>query len=229
MTGVRFDNIHSYNDLGLTLTNFTITPPTPKIYKVDIAGADGSIDLTESLTGDVKYEERIIDMEFGMIGQWRDVQNKYSQVQNALHGKKFSEIVFDDDENFYHVGRVSAVALGSEPLIGTITIQCVVEPYKYDWGDDWLWDSFSFETGIINEMIGLKVNGSLDVTYIGQRKKYIPYIITSTPMSVVFNGQTYNLQSGKNKIFEIEFHEGTNILKFIGNGTVTIENKGGSF
>ena len=228
MTGIRFDNIHSYNDLGLTLIGFTISPPEPKTYRVEIAGADGSIDLTESLTGDVKYKDRIINMEFGMIGEWRDVQNKYSEVQNALHGKRFSEIVFDDDGNYYHVGRVSAVALGTEPLIGTITIQCIVEPYKYDWGDDWLWDSFSFDTGIINEMSGLEVNGTLDVTFIGKRKKYIPWITTSSEMTVTFKGNTYSLSAGKNKIFEIEFQEGENILTFNGNGTVTIENKGGS-
>lgn len=228
MAGVRFDNIHSYKDLGLTLTKFEISPPNPKTYKVNIAGADGDIDLTEALTGDVKYENRTINMEFAIIGEWRDIQNKYSEVQNALHGKRFSEIVFDDDGNYYHVGRVSAVALGSEPLIGTITIQCIVEPYKYDWGDDWLWDTFSFETGIINEMSGLTVNGKLEVTYIGQRKKYIPYITTSSDMKVTFAGNTYNLTAGKNKIFEIEFHEGINILTFSGKGTVTIENKGGS-
>lgn len=228
MTGVRFDNIHSYTDLGLTLCEFTISPPEPKTYKVNIVGADGSIDLTESLTGDVKYKDRTIKMEFAMIGGWREVQDKYSEVLNALHGKRFSEIVFDDDGNYYHVGRVSAIALGSEPLIGTITIQCIVEPYKYDWGDDWLWDSFSFETGIINEMSGLEVNGTLDVTFIGKRKKYIPWIITSSDMTVTFKGNTYNLEAGKNKIFEIEFQEGENVLTFNGNGTVTIENKGGS-
>lgn len=228
MTGVRFDNIHSYTDLGLTLCGFTISPPEPKTYKVNIAGSDGSIDLTETLTGDVKYKDRTIKMEFAMIGGWREVQDKYSEVLNALHGKRFSEIVFDDDGNYYHVGRVSAIALGSEPLIGTITIQCIVEPYKYDWGDDWLWDSFSFETGIINEMSGLEVNGTLDVTFIGKRKKYIPWITTSSEMTVTFKGSTYNLEAGKNKIFEIEFQEGENVLTFNGNGTVTIENKGGS-
>lgn len=228
MTGVRFDNIHSCTDLGLTLCGFTISPPEPKTYKVNIVGADGSIDLTESLTGDVKYKDRTIKMEFAMIGGWREVQDKYSEVLNALHGKRFSEIVFDDDGNYYHVGRVSAIALGSEPLIGTITIQCIVEPYKYDWGDDWLWDSFSFDTGIINEMSGLEVNGTLDVTFIGKRKKYIPWITTSSEMTVTFKGNTYSLSAGKNKIFEIEFQEGENVLTFNGNGTVTIENKGGS-
>ena len=56
MTGVKFDNIHSVNDLGLSLSTVEITPPEPKTYIIEIAGADGSLDLTEALTGDVKYK-----------------------------------------------------------------------------------------------------------------------------------------------------------------------------
>lgn len=228
MTGVKFDNIHSANDLGLFLSTVEITPPEPKTYIIEIAGADGSLDLTEALTGDVKYKERTITLNFEMLGDERDIHRKYSEVMNALHGKRFSEISFDNDGNYYYIGRVKATALSSEPLKGIIEVQCAVEPYKYDRGDDWLWDPFSFENGIINEVSNLKVNGTLEVTYIGQRKKYIPNITSSAAMTVVFKGKTYNLSAGKNKIFEIEFCEGVNILTFHGNGVVTIENKGGS-
>lgn len=229
MTGVRFGDIHSYNDLGLALGSVKITPPKPKTYRISVAAADGDIDITEALTGgDIKYERRTITIEFEMLGDNRDIHSKYSEVMNAVHGKKFAEIVFDDDGNYYYTGRVSATALSSEPLKGIITVQCIVEPYKYDFGDNWLWDPFSFETGIINETNSLEVNGTLEVTYIGQRKKYIPTITTTSAMTVFFEGGSYNLVSGKNKIFEIEFHEGINLLTFSGNGVVSIENKGGS-
>lgn len=229
MTGVKFGNVHSYDGLGLVLSSFKITPPKPKTYRINIAAADGDIDITEALTGgDVKYERRTITLEFAMLGDNRQIHSKYSQVMNALHGKEFDKIVFDDDGNYFYTGRVSATALGREPLKGIITVQCIVDPYKYDWGDDWLWDPFSFETGIINEMSNLKVNGTLEVTFIGQRKKYVPYIIASSPMTVFFEEKEYALVSGKNKIFEIVFQEGANLLTFHGNGTISIENKGGS-
>jgi len=163
-----------------------------------------------------------------MLGDNRDIHGKYSEVMNALHGKEFSEIVFDDDGNYYYTGRVSATVLSSEPLKGIITVQCIVDPYKYDFGDDWLWDPFSFETGIINEMNSLTVNGTLDVTYIGQRKKYTPTITVTSEMTVSFEGRSYSLASGRNRIHDIRFREGINLLTFNGNGIVTIENKGGS-
>lgn len=229
MTGVSFGNVHSYDDLELILSSFKITPPKPKTYRINIAAADGDIDITEALTGgDVKYERRTITLGFAMLGDNRQIHSKYSQIMNALHGKEFDKIVFDDDGNYFYTGRVSATALSSEPLKGIITVQCIVDPYKYDWGDDWLWDPFSFESGIINEMSDLKVNGTLEVTFIGQRKKYVPYIMASSPMTVFFEGKEYTLVSGKNKIFEIVFQEGVNLLTFHGNGIVSIENKGGS-
>lgn len=229
MTGVRFGNVHSYDDLGLVISSIKITPPKPKAYRISVAAADGDIDITEALTGgDVKYERRTITIEFAMLGDERRIHSKYSQVMNAIHGKEFAEIVFDDDGNYHYIGRVSATALGSEPLKGVITVQCVVDPYKYDWGDDWLWDPFDFETGVANETSDLNVNGTLDVTYVGQRKKYVPVITVSSAMTVEFKGQEYSLVMGNNKIFGIKFEEGVNLLTFKGSGIVTIENKGGS-
>lgn len=229
MTGVRFGEVHSYDDLGLVLSSVKITPPRPKTYRINVAAADGDIDVTEALTGgDVKYERRTITIEFAMLGDDRRVHDKYSQVMNAVHGKEFTEIVFDDDGNYYYTGRVSATALSSEPLKGVITVQCIVDPYKYDFGDDWLWDPFSFETGIINEMDSLEVNGILEVTYIGRRKKYVPVITVTSAMTVSFEGGSYSLTAGRNRILDIKFHEGINLLTFRGKGTVSVENRGGS-
>lgn len=229
MTGVRFGDIHSYADLGLVLSSVKITPPKPKTYRISVAAADGDIDISEALTGgDIKYERRTITIEFAVLGDNRSIQDKYSEVMNAVHGKEFAEIVFDDDGNYYYTGRVSATALSNEPLRGVITVQCIVDPYKYDFGDNWLWDPFSFETGIVNEVNSLTVNGTLEVTYIGQRKKYIPVITVTSAMTVTFEDKNYNLIAGDNKVFGIKFHEGINLLTFNGNGTVSIENKGGS-
>ena len=209
MTGVRFGEIHSYRDLGLALSSVEITPPEPKVYRISVAGADGDIDITGALTDG-------------------DIHNKYSEVMNAIHGKEFSEIVFDDDGNYFYTGRVSATALSSEPLKGTIIVQCVVDPYKYDWGDNWLWDPFSFETGVINEMYNLEVKGRLEVVFIGQRKKYVPTITVSSAMAVQYKDKNYSLSTGKNKIFDIKFQEGNNYLVFSGHGVISIENIGGS-
>ena len=115
--------------------------------------------------------------------------------------------------------------------MGIITIDCDVEPYKYDItssDEDWLWDSFCFESGIINETKDLKVDGELEIIIYGRRKKVIPKITCDNPIQVVFNSNTYNLSTGTQKVLNIQICEGENELKFIGTGTISIEYRGGS-
>ena len=143
------------------------------------------------------------------------------------------KIILSNDLNFYYEGRVnvSAFKYEGQNLIKTINIVCDVDPYKYDLyasNEDWLWDPFSFVDGIINETKDLIINGELEVTIIGRRKKVIPKFVCENPLELIFNGQTYNLPAGTSYSADIEITEGENILKFVGNGTVTIEYRGGS-
>ena len=108
MIGVKFDNIHSCNDLGVTLSAFSITPPEPKTYSVNIPGADGEIDLTSEL-GDIKYKNRILTLTFEVLGNSQHILNKYSDVMNAIHGRKFEKIVIEEDENYYYGMLISLV------------------------------------------------------------------------------------------------------------------------
>lgn len=65
MNGVKFGSKHSYDDWGLILKSRpVISPPSPKTIYIDVPGADGIIDLTESMTGEVKFNNRTITFEF---------------------------------------------------------------------------------------------------------------------------------------------------------------------
>ena len=44
----------------ILLDGYTLSPPEPKTYTVDIPGGDGVIDLTEGLTGDVAYNGNVV-------------------------------------------------------------------------------------------------------------------------------------------------------------------------
>lgn len=164
------------------------------------------------------------------LQRYKTWKNQKSEIANYLHGKKF-KIILDEDSSFYYYGRAEVNQFKSNKSIGTITIECNVEPYKYDLtssNEDWLWDSFSFEDGIINETKDLTVNKELEVTICGRRKRVIPKISCDNPLKLIFNGQTYNLLAGVNYSPDVEICEGENKLKFVGDGTVTIEYRGGS-
>lgn len=230
MIGVRFGNLHSHDDFGLILSSKTISPPEPQTKLIEVPLRNGSIDLSESLTGDVGFKDRSISMTFSMIDKIDAWVAKVSEIENYLHGQRM-KIIFDDDQDFYYIGRITVNSFSSEKSVGTLVIDAVVEPYKYDVNstvDEWDWDTFDFETGVINETSNIEVNGTKEVILTGRRKKTYPVIISSSAMSVSFKGKTYNLKAGTNKIYEIIVEEGENLFVFNGTGIVTIDYRGGS-
>lgn len=230
MIGVLIGEKHTYNDWGLILTSKAISPPAPQLHMVSVPMRDGSIDLTETLTEDVKYSDRTITLNFAVVDPRNTWTSKISEIANYLHGKRF-RIVCDDDVAFYYVGRVEINNWASDSRIGNLVIECTVEPFKYDLQSsavDWEWDVFDFEDGIINETGELIVDGTRDITLICRRKRMFPTFTASSAMTVTFDGETYNLKAGSQKVYDIFFCEGENQLTFKGNGTISIDYIGGS-
>lgn len=227
MIGVTFGDKHSFDDFGIYLTSKTINPPEPQTNTISVPLRDGSIDLTESLTNDVKYNDRKINMTFSVIHPMEQWSDKVSEIENYLHGKRM-KVVFDDDQNFYYMGRLKVNEWSSQKSIGKLVIECIADPYKYDVQGDWLWDPFDFENDCISESENIIVSGSTSVVIVGKRKKTYPTITASATMSVSYNGTTYNLTEGINKLYEMILDEGENTLTFNGSGSVLIEYTGGS-
>lgn len=240
MYGVTFGEKHSYKDWGLTLkTRPVISPPSPKTIYVDIPAADGIIDLTESLAGEVKYENRKITCEFNVTDsrkRWSDI---YSDILDYLHGKKMN-VIFDEDPTYYYIGRWKVNEWKSDKATSTIIIEGTVEPYKlelFSSTDDWEWDSFNFESGIIQDFKNMVVEGTLNFTVIGSRKSVIP---TITVESSDGNGMTYNhmgqqsqrvlnlhLNDGVTKNPTIVYKDGETWVTITGNGTISVDFRGG--
>lgn len=130
MRGVIFGDKHSYRDWGLLFKSMpVISPPVPKTKLIPVPGSDAVIDLTESLTGQVHYEPRTIQFEFITTAARERWPVIYSDIMDALHGKRV-RIIFDDDPNFYYTGRVSVDGLDADKRTAVITMTATVEPYK---------------------------------------------------------------------------------------------------
>ena len=127
MKGISFDNIHSFTDLNLVLSNVNIPPATPKTNYIDIPGGDGSVDLTEAL-GDVKYKNRECSFTF-TIFPYEDAEEKKTKISNLLNGKR-CKIKLDKDSGYYWDGRCSVNSYASQKNIHQIVIGASVAPYK---------------------------------------------------------------------------------------------------
>ena len=230
MNGVTIGEKHNYNDWGLILSEKVISPPVPKTSKIEVPMRDGSIDLTEALSDEVKFEDRLITLTFTVIDPIATWSAKISEIENYLHGKRM-KIIFDDDLAFYYIGRVNVNKWTSNKNIGKLVVECEVEPFKYDVftsAVDWEWDLFDFEEGIINETGQLVVDGSVTVSLICRRKRMFPIFTTSAPITMLYDGVTYNLLVGSQKFYDLFLCEGVNEFTFTGNGTVSIDYIGGS-
>lgn len=117
----------------ILLDGYTLSPPEPKTYTVDIPGGDGVIDLTSALTGDVAYSNRAQSFTF-MVVDPDSFERVKTDVSNFLHGKSFDYQMTMDPGYTYH-GRFSVTeyshAVYAYPgLVGVFAVDIDADPYK---------------------------------------------------------------------------------------------------
>ena len=127
MKGIWFDDIHSFDDLNLVLSNVSIPPAAVKTNYVDIPGGDGTIDLTE-VFGKVRYKDRECEFTFTVLPQY-DFEEKKREISNLLNGKRF-KITVDKDPDYYWVGRCFVNEYASNKNLHQIVVGATVAPYK---------------------------------------------------------------------------------------------------
>ena len=204
MKGITFSTTHTYRDLGLILGKKEIGSPAVKENKVDIPGADGSLDMTE-YHGEPKYENVKHKFEFSAAVPPGESLALFSRVKNALHGKKH-RIILDDDPAFCYVGRCHVSSYTDEKGIGKLSIECDCEPYKYKLN----------KTTVTSVIDGL---GAITLT--NGRKRAVPTITTTAAMTIIFGSSTWTTSAGTFIIPELELVEGANTVEVIGTGNIT--------
>ncbi len=215
-------------DFDFIFNDKSISSPEPDIVLIEIPGTSDVIDLTESISGDIEYKQRKITIKLESAHGKDSYYAKFSELANSIHGRKL-KIVFNKDSGYYWIGRIKVT--GSDPKFygSTITIEATVDPYKYETQsslEPWLWDTFSFNDGIIRNYYDLTAPCSL--TIVGRRKRVCPKFICSNAMNVSYLGNIYPLASGETVVPDIFIGEGNHVLTFIGSGTVSVDYRGGS-
>lgn len=207
MKGVFFDDLHSFNDFRLILSSKSIETPKIKTIEVEIDGSDGVVDLTDYF-GEPKYGNRIIELNFSSIVPIAEFLEQFSEINNAIHGKKM-KIVLDDDPDFYYVGRCSVSGWKWNGRVTELTIECNCEPYKYKMNK-------TIRTDNVSE--GVVVN------YSNLRKRVVPTFTTDNPISFKFNNVTFTISAAGNYVFpEVTFEPGANRIEYLGAAKVTVE------
>lgn len=225
---VLFGNIKSHEDWGLKLETIQLSFPEAKTDQIDIPGANGVIDLTE-VNGQVCYKNRTMTLTFSLDDDYAKWHLLSSRIAKELHGKMI-KCILPDDPNYYYEGRFSIDSKKTNDVITDIVITGDVHPFKmdvYSSSEEWLWDPFSFEDGIIRSYHDIEISGTTPVSVIGSEMPVVPKFVCSTEMELSFKGSVFHLSAGETTDYDIILSEGENQLIFTGHGTVTIEYRGG--
>ena len=213
LNDVIFNNEKSaFYDWNIVLTKAEIPLPTPKTYTVDIKGADGVLDLTEALTGDVQYNNRQIKLTFEMMDD-TDYSTLISDISNYLHGQKI-KFTLNNDEDYYYTGRASISDWECVKRKGKIVIQVDCEPYKY---------------AVIETVRTVSVTGKTkSIILINNRKRVCPRLNVTGTITLTIDSVDYELAEGKQQLSNFRLVEGNNVVKVSGNGTLTISYRQGA-
>lgn len=115
---------------GLAVTDeFTLSPPEPKTYQIDVPGADGCIDLTEALAGDVSFSNRTQTFHLLYCGGEVGFEQVKTALSNFLHGRAFA-YTLSWDPGYTYTGRFSVDEYASSLAYGTVSLTVDAEPYK---------------------------------------------------------------------------------------------------
>ena len=230
---------NTYDDWKLVPNEFPrFTPPAAKTYSVSIPGADGSLDLTYALTGDVKFENREGQLTFYYYSESGEpFYDYYYDLINYLHGQTF-KCVLEDDPAYYWVGRFALNEWASNPP-AYVVINYVMEPYKYEDLErsyKWVWDPTDFTKDLCRDYCAEEgwrtvVNGITPLVVCGGRKKISPTInaivAPGDELAVTFGNKKYRLENGANIFQDLTLALGNNRLIFSGIGEVSVYYQGG--
>ena len=189
-----------------------INPPSVKSRTVDIPGGNGQLDLTESLTGYPTYSNRTGSIEFIVVNDlnWQNPNHDewyklYTNVMSYLHGQKLT-MILEDDPEYYYDGRFSVNSWKTDKNNSKITIDYNVAPFKRlnrsSVDDQWLWDPFNFQTGVI--LSSIFKNISLNTT--AQVFRFGPDAVGDAPFEAVFTASVAS---------KVQFNDGNGFSSWI--------------
>lgn len=179
---------------------YTLEPPEPKTYTVDIPGGNGVIDLTDALSGDTVYNNRSQEFELYAIGV-DNFEKLKTDVSNLLHGKSFNYKITMDPDYTYH-GRFTVSSYEHSMYgvgkVGVIKIKIDADPYKYK-------KQQVFQVDAVGGKIVYCPSGRLRVR---------PTIETKGFLRVIFDNKKYELPQGTWSINDLLFTYGNNEIYF---------------
>lgn len=181
---------------GVFAYDYELGTPEPKTYTVDIP-CGGTIDLTESLTGDVAYER--LEQTFNLLCGLDDWERTRTRLMNYLHGRSHT-YALSVDPGYTRTGRFTVESIDhvgrGQNGIAKVEIKVTADPYK------------------LKEhcMYRLNATGGRWYRFESGRRPVHPVIECEQTCWVTWDGTEYTIPAGAYRLNDVLFTEGANDL-----------------
>ena len=200
------------NDVSTKSMGFHLNPlyivesPEAKTFYVDIPYGDGSIDLTEAVTGKVSYEDRLIKFVLERLRPKHSWQSYYNNLVKNYHGKTI-RLVMPDMEGYHFEGRMSVGQFNKGDYL-SIRCEVLCKPYKLK---DTI-TSNTFESTTTEQLVILQ----------NEMMETVPTFTTTAQVTIKHGTNQWTINAGTHTL-AIVLQQGDNQIYLEGNATVTIE------
>lgn len=211
MRQVKIGSKHTYDEWGAFLARSpVIGQPEAKTSYIDVPGGNGSIDLTEALTGDVVYSDRPIRFSLILTGPREMWEHTRIEISNYCHGRKMP-IVMPDDPKHYFLGRISMgeLKIASDEVTAEIDFSVACDPYRY-----------KFRKTVFDKSI--PQSGVLELNLRNDRMAVMPDFTTDGETIIEFNQTSYSASAGTFKLTSVYLLEGSNPIRIIGTEGINV-------
>lgn len=182
---------------GLVMTDESVLGPPPlKRCEVDVPGGDGSIDLSDALSGGPVYGNREHSLVLRMeVDGPREFERVKTEVSNLLHGRRL-RYELTCDPGYSYEGRFEVDEYYSRMRSGCIRLKVAADPYK------------------LKERCTCRVNAAGGVTVdlpVG-RKRVCPTVEVGRPALVSWQGRSWRLEPGAARIRDLWIEQGASTV-----------------
>ena len=150
--------VNTFRDWNIVpLERPVVAPPEQKTHIIEIPGASGVLDISNSLTKYPVFNNRTGSWTFAIRKEETDTPTSYGKMLNFLQGSDV-KFILEDDQLYYYQGRVyvDSISPKADGTWSEVTIGYDLDPYKRSVltsVSTWNWDKFKFNTDEINPTI----------------------------------------------------------------------------
>lgn len=194
---IKIGSKWSYDAWGLLLAaGWDLGPAQPKTAFVEVPASDGSLDLSEVLSGEPRYNNR--NLSFGLVflqpeSEWEAIRQ---EVENYCAGQRL-QITLPHDTKHYLLGRIVPRTFEKSSGSATLNFEAVCDPWRY-------------KTKQTEVALQIPPGGSISGNLRNERRRVIPSITTDGSIDVTINGVTQSVSAGTFKFTDFILEPGDN-------------------